>query len=82
MRLIVSILQGVFILFLIFIYIYILCLQIMADIVISEVLCCKCNKYRNLANKNLKVIVSDIFKDDELTNAKNKIYEVASKVLV
>ena len=39
------------------------------------------NKYGNVANENLRVIVSDFFKDDELTNVKNKLYEVAIKVL-
>ena len=63
-------------------YIYLYGKQaIMADVVISEVLCFMFNKYGNVANENLKVIVSDFLKDDELTNAKNKLNEVAIKVL-
>ena len=33
----------------------------MADVVISEVLCFMVNKYENVENKNLKVIVSEFF---------------------
>ena len=47
----------------------------------SEVLCFTLNKYGKCLSKNLKVIISDFYSDDEIWSAKELLHSELSKVV-